>query len=75
MKKKYKVKTCSKGYVSYREEEVIGTLSELAKKFRSYLGGVAPRKPETLQKRLNDYSKRNETIYTYTVFYVEEVND
>ena len=75
MKKKYKVTTRSKGYVSYREEETIGTLDELAKKFSSYLGGVTPRKAETLQKRLNDYSQRSGSRYTYIEFFVEEVDD
>jgi hypothetical protein len=74
MKKKYKVRAC-KGLLSHRVRETIGTLDELAKEFSFYLGGVMPRKPETLEKRLNDSQRGHEYEYTYTVFFVEEVDD
>lgn len=74
MKKKYKV-TSHRGILSHTTKETIGTLEELAEKFRLELGGVVPRKPESMVKRLNDSQRGKEGTYTYKTFFIEEVNE
>lgn len=71
MEKRYKVTSIS-GMMSTRTEEYIGTLKELAKELRLYLGGVTPRKPESMVKRLNDSQNGKYGTYTYKTFFIEE---
>lgn len=74
MKKKYKV-ISHRGLLSDVRREKIGTLKELAEEFRIYLGEEVPRKPESLEKRLNDSQRGKEHQYTYKTFFVQEVDE
>lgn len=72
IKNRYKVISYS-GTLSFRKKETVGTLEELAEEFKYYLGGVIPRKSETMVKRLNDSQRGKEGTYTYKTFFIEEV--
>ena len=72
MERKYKVTSYS-GILDTRTKETVGTLKELAESFKYELGGVSPRKPESLVKRLNDSQRGKEGTYTYKTFFIEEM--
>ena len=74
MAKRYKI-TSHRGLLSDTVREKIGTLEELANEFKYELGGVVPRKPESMVKRLNDSQHGKEGTYTYKTFFIEEVEE
>ena len=61
------------GTLSTRKHEYVGTLEQLSEELKYELGGVKCRKPESLERRLNEHMREYRGTYWDSTYFVKEI--